>query len=297
MDWLESHSPMHIDWKQKWLSFAHKGRIVQLQGILPETVLGPSISTSQLQAMEKHDSILCSVKLSVIDSSDSLQKMPAEIRDLISQCSDIFQELKGLPPARSGDHQIPLISGAQPFPLRCYRYNPAQKDEIGKQISEMLQKGWMQFNTSPFGSPILLEKKKTGDWRLCVDFRRLDALTIKNKFPLPIIDEILDELFGASWSTSLGLSSGFHQIRLRLDEEYKTAFQTHHGHFECKVMPYGVTKGPISFQGIMNIILAPLLGKCVVFFIDDILIHGSTYEDHISHVHNCLLSSRNISFL
>lgn len=116
-----------------------------------------------------------------------------EIQQLIDTYSLVFQEPKGLPPSRQGDHQIPLIVGAQPFILRPYRYNPAQKDEIERQIKEMLLKGWIQPSSSPFNSPILLVKKKTGDWRLCVDYRRLNALTVKNKYPLPIIDEILDE--------------------------------------------------------------------------------------------------------
>lgn len=285
MDWLESHSPMHIDCKQKWLSFPHEGRTVKLQGILPDTIVGHPISTIQLLAMEKQDSILYTVQVCSIDSATLAdQDWPPEIKELISQYSSIFEEPTGLPPARSGDHQIPLIPGAQPFRLRSYHYNPAQKEEIEKQIHEMLHKGWIQFSSSPFSSPILLVKKKTGDWRLCVDFRHLNALTIKNKYPLPIIDEILDELFGASWFTSLDLSSGFHQIRLKSGEEFKTAFQTHHSHHEYKVMPYGVTGGPATFQGIMNVILAPLLRKCVVVFIDDILIYSSTYTEHISHV-------------
>lgn len=121
-----------------------------------------------------------------------------------------------------------------------------------------------------------------------MDFRRLNALTVKNKYPLPIIDEILDELFGACWFTSLDLSTGFHQIRVKPADIYKTAFQTHQGHYEYKVMPYGVIGGPGTFQGIMNDILGPLLRRCVVVFIDDILIYSNTYEEHIYHIKQVL---------
>jgi hypothetical protein len=138
----------------------------------------------------------------------------------------------------------------------------------------MLAKGWIQPSLSPFSSPALLVRKKTGDWRLCVDYKRLNAQTVKNKYPLPIIDELLDELHGATWFTSLDLCSGFHQIRMQQDEEYKTAFQTHNGHFEYKVMTYGVTGGPATFQAVMNVILAPMLRKFLVVFIDDILIYS-----------------------
>ena len=137
----------------------------------------------------------------------------------------------------------------------------------------MLQKGWIQASTSPYSSLVLLVRKKTSDWRLCVDFRRLNALTKKNKYPLPIIEELLEELHGSSWLTSLDLCSGFHQICMAPGEEFKTAFQTHNGHYEYRVMPYGVTGGPATFQIVMNLILAPLLRKCVVVFIDDILIY------------------------
>jgi hypothetical protein len=131
---------------------------------------------------------------------------------------------------------------------------------------------------------VLLVQKKTGDWRLYVDYRRLNALTTKNKYPLPIIEELLEELQGASWFTTLDLCSGFHQIRMAKGDEHKTAFQTHSGHYEYRVMPYGVTGGLATFQGVMNTILASLLRKCVVVFIDDILIYNKSWSEHLQHI-------------
>jgi hypothetical protein len=145
----------------------------------------------------------------------------------------------------------------------------------------MLAKGWIQPSTSPYSSLVLLVRKKTGDWRLCVDFRRLNALTTKNKYPLPIIEELLEELQGANWFTTLDLCSGFHQIKMAEGEEYKTAFKSHNGHYEYNVMPYGVIGGPATFQTVMNVILEPLLHKCVVVFIDDILIYSKTWPEHL----------------
>lgn len=146
----------------------------------------------------------------------------------------------------------------------------------------------IQESSSPFASPALLLKKKTGDWRLCVDYKKLNAYTVKNKYPLPIIEELFEELHVAKWFTTLDLKSGFHQILVHPDDQFKTAFHTHHGHFEYKVMPYGLTRAPATFQAIMNHILAPLLRKCVVVFIDDILIYSTTYADHIKHVEQVL---------
>jgi hypothetical protein len=140
----------------------------------------------------------------------------------------------------------------------------------------MLKRGLIQESSGPYSSPALLVKKKTGDWHLCVDYRRLNALTVKNKYLMPIIDELLDELHGTQWFSTLDLCSSFHQIRMVEGHELKTAFQTHNGHYEYRVMPYGVTGGLTTFQGIMNTILAHFLRIFVVVFIDDMLIYSKT---------------------
>jgi hypothetical protein len=173
--------------------------------------------------------------------------LPLQIQAIVNQDADLFAEPSGVPPSRSMTHAIPLFPGTKPFRLRPYRYTPFQKDEIEKQETHLLKNNMIQISTSPFASPILLVKKKTGEWRLCVDFRRLNAYTIKNKFPLPIIEELFEELFGAKWFATLDLRSGFHQILVKEADQYKTAFQTHFGHFEYKVMPYGLTGAPATF--------------------------------------------------
>lgn len=117
-----------------------------------------------------------------------------------------------------------------------------------------------------------------------MDYRRLNAMIVKNKYPFPVIDELLDELHGACWFSSLDLCYGFHQIKLAKGEEPKTAFETHEGHYEYQVMPYGVIGVPTTFQGIMNKIMSPLLRKYVVVFIDDVLIYSSTWQDHLLHI-------------
>lgn len=141
----------------------------------------------------------------------------------------------------------------------------------------MLQAGLIVPSTSPFSSPVLLVKKKDQTWRFCVDFWHLNAITIKNTYPLPIIDELLDELSGSEWFSKLDLRAGYHQIRLLEHDELKIAFKTHQGQFQFRVLPYGVTGGPATFQGAMNIVLAPLLRHGVLVFMDDILVHTKTY--------------------
>jgi hypothetical protein len=157
--------------------------------------------------------------------------------------------------------------------VRPYRYSHALKNEIESQVQEMLDAGLIQISTSPFSSLVLLVKKKDKTFRFCVDYRQLNALTVKGQFPVPIIDEFLDELKGASWFSSLDLCAGFHQIPLNPEDCYKTTFQTHFGHFEFRVMSFGLTGAPHSFQRAMNSTLAHLLRKCVLVFFDDILIN------------------------
>jgi hypothetical protein len=158
------------------------------------------------------------------------------------------------------------------------------KDEIESQVNKMLETRVIRHNTSSFSSPVLPVKKKDQLWRFCVDYRHFNALTIKSKYPVPIIDELLDELFGASWFSILDLRAGFHQILLREGEEYKTAFQTHLGHYEFRVMAFGLTGAPRTFQKAMNHTLAPILRKYALVFFDDILVSNSSFDLHLQHM-------------
>lgn len=238
------------------------------------------------------------------DSSESVP-VPTEIAQVLEEFASVFEEPKGLPPERAFDHFIPLLPGAKPVNLRPYRYNPAQKDEIERQVADMLQNGVIQPSSSPFSSPVLLVQKKDLTWRFCIDYRHLNAITVKNRYPLPIIDELLDELAGSSIFISLDLRAGYHQIRMKPEDEHKTAFKTHNGHFEFRVMSYGLTGAPATFQGLMNTVLAPLLRKGVLVFIDDILIYSKDLTDHvlklrqvfqILHVHQLKVKRSKCSF-
>ena len=220
------------------------------------------------------------------------QELPATYQDTVEQVLQqyhtVFSVPKTLPPSRSHDHHIPLLPNTAPVNSRPYRYSPLHKTEIERQVKELLEAGLIIHSSSPFASPVLLVQKKDGSWRFCVDYRRLNAVTVKNRFPMPVIEEILEELAGSKFFTKLDMRSGYHQVRMAPQDEYKTAFKTHHGHFQFKVMPFGLTNAPATFQCLMNDILSPFLRQFVLVFLDDILIYSPTMESHLDHLHQVL---------
>jgi hypothetical protein len=269
VDWLQAYSPMRIDWLNKWMVINFHGSNIQLQGFQPSLPAFPLIELLLISDMQS-------------DGADT--QLPVPIQTLLQSFEELFVEPSDLPPSRACNHTILLVAGAQPINVRPYRFSHAMKNEIEAQIQDMLSKGIIQHSDSAFSSPVLLVKKKDMTWRFCVDYRHLNALIIKYKYLVPIIDELLDELHGAAWFSSLDLRAGFHQIRLQHGEEYKTAFQTHLGDFEFRVMAFSLTGAPGTFQKAMNTTLAPLLRKCVLVFFDDILVYSTSFEDHLQHL-------------
>jgi hypothetical protein len=212
-------------------------------------------------------------------------EIPQAVQQLLDRYHGLFSTPSKLPPARAADHKINLVPGAQPVRIRPYHYSPIQKNEIEAQVQQMLKTGVVRPSTSEFASPVLLVRKKDGTWRFCVDYRHLNAITVKHKHPMPVVDELLDEISGAQWFTKLDFSAGYHQIRMSAGDEYKTAFRTHQGLYEFMVMPFGLTNAPATFQSLMNLIFAALLRRGVLVFMDDILIYSKTLEEHVHLLH------------
>lgn len=226
-------------------------------------------------------------------STPNITTEPPWLQPLLTTYSKLFTQPTTLPPPRPTNHSIPLLAGSNPVNVHPYRYPHFQKQEIEAQIREMLSQGLIQPSSSAFSSPVLLVRKKDGMWRFCVDNRALNALTVKDRFPIPAIDELLDELYGTRWFSKLDLRSGYHQIRMQPEDIHKTAFRTHQGHYEFLVMSFGLCNAPSTFQATMNLLFEPYLHRFVIVFFDDILVYSRTLEDHHNHletVFQCLLN-------
>jgi hypothetical protein len=215
-------------------------------------------------------------------------KLKSDLYEVVNQYDEMFKEPKGLPPKRGIQHEIQLQQDC-PLPnIGMYRMSVMENAEIEKQIREFLDKGVIVLSSSPCGSPIVLVPKKDGTWRMCVDFRALNKITVKNRYPLPRIDDLLDQLKDAKYFTKLYLRSGYHQIRIVEGDTWKTVFKTKQGLFEWMVMPFGLCNAPATFMRVMNDVLRPFLDDCVIVYLDDILIFRKSHEEHVKHVKQVL---------
>ncbi len=206
-----------------------------------------------------------------------------EIRTLLNHYDDVFvNDLPPtLPPERETDHQIHLESGHSPPWKRPYRLTQKEQDELKTQLEDLLEKGFIRPSNSPFGAPVLFVKKKDGSFRMCIDYRALNKITIKDKYPLPMIDDLLDRLCGATIFSKIDLKKGYYQVRVADEDIPKTAFCTRYGSFEFLVLPFGLTNAPPTFVRMMNEAFRPLLDKCVIIWLDDILVFSKNKEDHL----------------
>jgi hypothetical protein len=205
---------------------------------------------------------------------------------VVYEYPDVFpDELPGMPLDRDIEFAIELQPRTAPISKRPYRMPPAELAELKKQLQELLDKGFIRPSTSPWGCPALFVKKKDESLRLCVDYRPLNAITIKNKFPLPRIDVLFDQLLGAKVFSKIDLRSGYHQIKIRANDIPKTAFSTRYGLYEYLVMYFRLTNAPTYFMYLMNLVFMPELDKFVVVFIDDIMVYSKNEDEHTEHLH------------
>ena len=246
------------------------------------------------EALTRRDHHVSAVEVTKRQTPDSRSPESAALSSvrssILSSYKDVFPSdlPPGLPPSREVDHRIELIPGAVPPSRPTYRLSATELEELKKQLEELTKAGFIQPSKSPFGAPILFVKKKDGTMRMCVDYRALNNVTIKNSYPLPHVDELFDRLQGAKYFSKIDLRSGYHQIRIDPQDVPKTAFRTRYGHFEFLVLPFGLTNAPATFMHLMHQSFRQFLDEFVLVFLDDILIYSKTLDEHKSHVRKVL---------
>jgi hypothetical protein len=212
-------------------------------------------------------------------------ELPLKKIQVVCEYADVFPDkLSGMPPDRDIEFAIELQPGTTPISKRPYRMPPAELAELKKQLQELLDKGFIRPSTSPWGCPALFVKKDES-LRLCIDYRPLNAVTIKNKYPLPRIDVLFDQLVGAKVFSKIDLRSSYYQIKIRASDIPKTAFSTRYGLYEFLVMSFGLTNAPAYFMYLMNSVFMPELDKIMVVFIDDNLVYSKNEEEHAGHLY------------
>ncbi|GJU03915.1 putative reverse transcriptase domain-containing protein [Tanacetum coccineum] len=204
---------------------------------------------------------------------------------VVKEFPEVFlEDLPGLPLVRQVEFQIDLIPGATPVARATYRLAPSEMHELSNQLQELEDRGFIRPSTSPWGDPVLFVKKKDRSFRMYIDYREFNKLTVKNRYPLPRIDDLFDQLQGSSVYSKIELRSGYHQLRVRDEDIPKTAFRIRYRHYEFQVMPFGLTNTPAVFMDLMNRACKPYLDKFVIVFIDFILIYSRNKKEHANHV-------------
>ncbi|CAI7880692.1 unnamed protein product [Closterium sp. NIES-53] len=231
------------------------------------------------------------VDIAIVEEADKpsdfqklLAAVPSELQELLKRFPGIFPDdlPEGLPPQRAHDHRIELEPGAQPTVQRQFRLTQPELDELRKELDYLLEKKFIRPSSSPFAAPILFTPKKDGGFRMCIDYRALNRVTVKSRYPIPRADELIDQLRTARVFSKIDLRGGYHQIRVEPSDCAKTAFRTRYGSFQYTVMPFGLTNAPATFQMTMNEAFRPLLDKCVIIYLDDILVYSRDKQQHLA---------------
>jgi hypothetical protein len=257
MDWLAKHNIM-VSCNPRFIQLEHpSGMKVRIEPQSPKTA-----------------TMLCNV------SGKEIEEIP-----VVCEFPDVFpEELTELPPDRDIEFVIELMPGVGPVAKSLYRMSSEELDELKKQLKKLVEQGFVRPSASSWGSPVLFVEKKDDTKRMCIDYRMLNSMTIKNKYPLPRIEDLLDRLKKAKFFSKIDLRSGYHQMKIQEQNIPKTAFTTRYDLYEFVVVSFGLTNAPTYFMNLMNKVFMEELDRFVVVFIDDILIYSETAEEHEEHM-------------
>ncbi|CAI7806543.1 unnamed protein product [Closterium sp. NIES-53] len=289
-DWLRRYNP-RIDWMTSSCTVRSSGNWVELP-----RWQSPESSTVHVNAITMKRAVAAgadvyAVDIAIVEEADKpsdfqklLEAVPSELQDLLKRFPGIFLDdlPEGLPPQRAHNHRIELEPGAQPTVQRQFRLTQSELDELRKQLDYLLEKKFIRTSSSPFAAPILFTPKRDGGFRMCIDYRALNKVTVKSRYPIPRADELIDQLRTARVFSKIDLRGGYHQIRVEPSDCAKTDFRTRYGSFEYTVMPFGLTNAPATFQMTMNEAFRPLLDKCVIIYLDGILVYSRDKQQHLA---------------
>jgi hypothetical protein len=291
MDWLDQHHAILDCHNKAFTCLDEEGNQRTVQGI-PRAVAIREISAMQLKKCYRKG---CQIFAAHMEEA-SKDKVPnLEDHAVLEDFEDVFKEVPGLPPKRDIDFSINLMPGAAPVSKTPYRMSTPELKELQMQLEELLKKGYIHPSVSPWGAPVLFMKKKDGTLRLCIDFRQLNKVTIKNKYPLPRIDDLFDQLKDAKIFSKIDLRSGYHQVRIKEEDINKTTFRTRYGHYEFTVVPFGLSNAPVVFMCLMNGVFREYLDKFVIVFLDDILVYSKSEEEHEHHLKDGVAGAKRAS--
>jgi hypothetical protein len=280
MDWLDQHHVI-LDCHNKAFNFLDEGRNLRRVKGIPREVTIREISTLQLKKCYRKG---CQIFAAHTEDTPKDNVPNLEYHLVMKDFEDVFKEVPGLPPKKYIDFSINLMPGVAPMSKTPYRMSTPNLKELQMQLEEILKKGYICPSVSHWGAPVLFTKKKYGTLILCIDFRQLNKVTIKNKYPLSRIDDPFDQLRDAKIFSKIYLRSGYHQVRIKEEDIIKTTFMTRYGHYEFTVVPFGLSNAPIIFLCLMNGVFREYLDKFVIVFLDDILVYSKSEEEHEKHL-------------
>ncbi|GKA47788.1 putative reverse transcriptase domain-containing protein [Tanacetum coccineum] len=291
MDWLANNRAVIIC-DEKMVRIPFGDEILIVQGDRSDKKKKSTLSIISCMKTQNYMEKGCQIFLAQVTKKETevksqekrLEDMPI-VRKFLKV---ITKDLPGLPPTRQVEFQIDLVPGVAHVARAPYRVALSEMQELSAQLQELSDKGFIRPSSSPWGAPILFVKNKDGSFRMCIDYRELNKLTIKNRYPLLRIDDLFDQLQGSSVYLKIDLRSGYHQLRVRDEDIPKTAFRTRYGHYEFQVMPFGLKNAPTVFMDLMNLVCKPFLDKFVIVFIDDILIYSRNKVEHEGHIKQIL---------
>ncbi|KAA3457246.1 DNA/RNA polymerases superfamily protein [Gossypium australe] len=288
MDWLTTHSVL-VNRGSKFIELKYEnGDVIRVELGGSDSLLVTISSLMAEKYLRKGYESYLPFMLNTQESEVKIETVP-----VVCEYQDVFsKELPGLPPIREVKFGIEIVPGIAPILVALYRMAPLELKELKVQFQELTDKGFARLSYSPWGAPVLFVKKKDGLMRLCIDYRQLNKVTVKNKYPLPRIDDLFDQLKGAMVFSKIDLRFGYYQLRVKEQDVPKTAFRTRYGHYEFLVMPFGLTNAPAIFMNLMNLVFRPYLEKFVVVFINDILIYSRYESEYAKHLRIVLQTLR-----